>query len=305
MPVDPCFEALLSDRRSELRPPPPHLSLEAFRAANRSWLIQAPSVPLRGIDNVTVAGMSGALSLRIYRPRAEVTPLILYCHGGGFVLGDLDTHDSICSRLAHHSGAAVVSVAYRLAPEYSFPQPSDDCYAALMAMRSQAAALGLDGSRLAIAGDSAGAQVALAALLTARADALDVRYAALLYPMVDPTCGSASAGEFGRGYLLSHAVMRWFWQQYLPTPTTEDARARLLQAELAGLPPLSISTAECDPLRDEGEALMRRARSAGVPVRYRCYTGMVHGFAGLPQLTPVADTAIRELATDLRAALEA
>jgi acetyl esterase len=304
MAVDPGFQALLQDRRNELRPPSEKVSLEQLRSANRSWLMAAPSVTLHAVENIAVTGPGGSLPLRVYRPHEHAAPAILFCHGGGFVLGDLDTHDSICSRLAAYSAATVISVGYRLAPETRFPGAVADCHCALETVARMAPQLRLDPSRLAIAGDSAGAHVAFGVLLSARSNGPAVKAAGLLYPMTDPDSTLPSIDAFGRGFLLSAAAVRWFWAQYLGGGQRTDPCAALLQANLAGLPPLSISTAECDPLRDEGAALAERARAAGNPVRYRCYAGMVHGFAGMPQLTPVAELALRELASDLRTALQ-
>lgn len=303
MPVDPCFAALLADKRSELRPPPPHVTLADMRAGNKAYLAATPKVAIHSVEDSVMDGPVGALTVRIYRPSGrDGLPATLFCHGGGFVLGDLDTHDSVCHQLARSAQRVVVSVDYRLAPETRFPGSVEDCHAALAWLDSQATALGVDPSRLTVCGDSAGANLALAVAQLARTRGPRVRHAGLLYPMVDPGCDTASMQEFARGFLLSSAAVRWSWDLYLAGPAdATNPLAAPLRADLAGLPPVSIATAEFDPLRDEGEALGARMRTAGVPVRSRRYAGMVHGFAGLAHLTPVAVQAVQDLAADLAA----
>jgi acetyl esterase len=245
------------------------------------------------------------LNARVYRPTSATRlPVIVFCHGGGFVLGDLDTHDSVCHRLAHSSGCAVVAVDYRRAPETRFPGALDDCTAALRWIANHAADFDLDGQRIALCGDSAGGNLAAATALRARREGPDVRHVALLYPMLDPACNTESMQAYGRGYLLARSGVQWSWSQYLGAADDADnPLVALLQADLAGLPTTSVVTAECDPLRDEGEALAGRLRAAGVQVVARRYAGMVHGFAGLPQITSVATQAIDAIADDIRQSL--
>ena len=302
MPVDPCFTALLADKRSELRPPPPHVTLADMRAGNKAYLAATPKVPLHSVVDHVLEGPAGALTVRVYRPSAEPElPATLFCPGGGFVLGDLDTHDSICHQLAHSARRAVVAVDYRLAPETRFPGAIEDCYTALAWLTAEAAVLGIDANRLTLCGDSAGANLAFATAQLARERGPTVQHLALLYPMIDPSCSSESMREFARGYLLSSAAVQWSWGLYLSTPAgASHPLAAPLYADLAGLPPVSLATAEFDPLRDEGEALGHKLSAAGVPVVARRYPGMVHGFAGLAHLTPVAVRAIEDVAADLR-----
>ena len=305
MSVDPAFAELLADKRSELRAPPAHVSVDDMRAGNKAYLITAPRIPLQAVNDRVIPGPAGPLNVRVYRPTSEAClPAIVFCHGGGFVLGDLDTHDSICHRLAHSSGCVVVAVDYRRAPETRFPGALDDCTAALRWTARHAAELDLDHHRLALCGDSAGGNLATATALRARHDGPGVRHVALLYPMLDPACDTESMHAYGRGYLLARSGVQWSWSQYLGSPAdTANPFVALLQADLAGLAPTSVVTAECDPLRDEGEAFAARLRAAGVEVVARRYAGMVHGFAGLPQLTPMATQAIDDLAGDIRRSL--
>ena len=305
MSIDAAFAELLADKRSELRAPPAHVSIDDMRAGNKAYLVTAPKAPIHAVDDRVIPGPAGPLNTRIYRPTSKARlPTIVFCHGGGFVLGDLDTHDSICHRLAYSSACAVVAVDYRRAPETRFPGALDDCTAALRWIAHHAADLDLDEQRLALCGDSAGGNLAAATALRARRGGPDVGHVALLYPMLDPACDTESMHAFGRGHLLARSGVQWSWSQYLGAP--EDAvnpLADLLHADLAGLPTTSVVTAECDPLRDEGEAFAERLRAAGVEVVARRYAGMVHGFAGLPQITPVATQAIDDLAGDIRRSL--
>jgi acetyl esterase len=303
MPVDPSFAALLADKRNELRPPPPHVTLAQMRDANKAFLAQAPRTPIHSVEDRSFQGSNGAIGLRIYRPSpARRLPVVVFMHGGGFVMGDLDSHDSVCHRLAFSSGAALVAVDYRRAPESPFPGPIEDCHAALGWVCRNAEALGFDADRLALCGDSAGANLAAATALRARARGPSVRHLALLYPMIDPACNSASMLEFARGHLLLRSAVQWSWGLYNPSDV-DNPEAALLRADLAGLPPTTVATAEFDPLRDEGELFAQRLREVGVPVVLRRYAGMIHGFVALTQFTPIANQALDEMAADLEAAL--
>ncbi|HTV94987.1 MAG TPA: alpha/beta hydrolase [Steroidobacteraceae bacterium] len=310
MPVDPLFQSLLDMPAMQLAPPPPGMSAAMLRAAMRA--LPAPVVtppPIHAIRNVTVPGPAGSLAVRLYYPSAAARlPLIVFFHGGGFVLCDLETHDPLCRSLALESGAVVASVDYRLAPECRFPGPLEDCYAALGALVRQGREHGVDSSRLAVCGDSAGGNLAAAAALLVRErGGPRLRHQALLYPVLDAACETASMAELSVGYMLSRAVMQWYWNCYLSQPAdAANPLASPLRAEsLAGLPPATVVTAEFDPLRDEGERYAERLRSAGVPVTARRYLGMIHGFASMPYITPVADRAIADVARDLRESLEA
>jgi acetyl esterase len=305
MTVDPAFAALLADKRSELRAPPAHVAVDDMRAGNKAYLVTAPKTPIHAVDDGVIPGPAGPLNVRIYRPTSAARlPVIVFCHGGGFVFGDLDTHGSTCHRLAHSSGCAVVAVDYRRAPETRFPGALEDCTAALRWIAKHATDLDIDGQRIALCGDSAGGNLAAATAMRAKRDGPAVRHVALLYPMLDPACDTESMQTFGRGYLLARSGVQWSWSQYLgAADDVDNPLVALLQADLAGLPTTSVVTAECDPLRDEGEAFAEKLRAAGVNVVTRRYAGMVHGFAGLPQITPVATQAIDAIADDIRQSL--
>jgi acetyl esterase len=229
-------------------------------------------------------------------------PATLFCHGGGFVLGDLDTHDALCRSIALSADCVVVSPDYRRAPETKFPGPVEDCYAALAWLAGHASRLDIDPHRLAVWGDSAGATLAVAAALLARSRGPTLRHLALFYPITDASCDTASMHEFARGYILTRAAMQWFWSLYLEKP--QDAAnplASVLRAQLTGLPTTTLVTAEFDPLRDEGEAFADRLRASGVTVFARRYPGMIHGFAGMPHVTAAAARAVMDAASDMQA----
>lgn len=301
MPVDPCFSALLADRRNELRRPASDISLDELRRANAAFLRSAPSPVIHATVDVVCETHEARTGLRIYRPSdATRLPTIVFCHGGGFALGDLDTHDALCRTLSVATGCAVAAVDYRRAPESRFPGPPRECYAALRWLVANAARLDIDDARMTLCGDSAGANLAVAVALLASIDGPAVRHLGLLYPMTEATCDTASMQTFARGHLLTREAVQWFWELYLDHP--DDAAnplASVLRADLGRLPPTSICTAEYDPLRDEGEAFAERLRAANVPVVLRRYLGMLHGFAAMPHVTPLARRAIADLATDI------
>lgn len=250
-----------------------------LRASVKSaWLLsgRAPALPV--VDAHVVAGVN----VRRYRPvaSAQALPGIVYFHGGGWVAGDLDTHDGVCRALAAQSGAAVVAVDYRLAPEHPFPAAHDDAKAVVEALQRDGAALGVDGARLAVAGDSAGGNLAAATSLTVKG----LRAQLLVYPVLDCVEESPSYEAFATGHFLTREAMRTFVRSYLPS--VED-RARLEASplrhrdKLPGAPPALVVTAEADVLRDEGLAYVEALRAAGVEVESESGRGMLHGFMNL------------------------
>lgn len=228
--------------------------------------------------------------IRRYRPTTGPHPAtIVFIHGGGFVWGSIDTHDAMARTLAKESGAVVLSVGYRLAPEHGWKDAAEDCWSALEFAAETAP------DDISLAGDSAGAQLALSTAMNAGQRGLPLRSLGLLYPFLDPECGSESAHRFADGPILSLEGMRWFWD----CASAKGAPPRLLDSNLKGLPPTSIIVGEADPLHDEGVLLAERLSKAGVAVRLHSYSGMIHGFAGMPHLTPMAGRALRQLAQDL------
>lgn len=307
MPLDKQIAAVLQPFRD--LPPPDFSQLDAaqYRQFSDNLLPAIPGDPMIEVRDLKVAGAAGQLDARLYRPlEQDNLPLLVFFHGGGFVMGNLDTHDNLCRSLARQTEAVVVSVAYRLAPEHPFPAAPLDCYAATCWLVEQAAALGVDGRRLALAGDSAGGNLALAvSQLAAQRQGPKISYQCLFYPVTDARCDSQSYEDFAEGYLLSSAMMYWFWQQYLPDAGLgDDPLASPLRGDrLAQLPPTTLITAEFDPLRDEGEAFARRLLQAGVSVRLQRCEGMVHGFISLAPFVERAAWALSDAAADLRGAL--
>jgi acetyl esterase len=219
------------------------------------------------------------------------------------VIGSIETHDGLCRELANRSGAIIVSVEYRLAPEHPFPAAPEDCYAATSWVAEHASEFGGDPARLAVAGDSAGGNLsAVVALMARERGGPPLRFQLLIYPGVDCRMGYPSIDENGTGYFLTKADMHWFYGHYGADPN--DWRASpLLAPDHSGLPPALVLTAEYDPLRDEGEAYARKLREAGVPVTLRCYDGQIHGFIGMTATVDRAREAFDQAAADLRHAL--
>ena len=232
-------------------------------------------------------GPRGLIKFRTYRPLgapAEPLPTLIYYHGGGFVIGNIATHDSTCRRLANKSHCQVISIDYRLAPEHPFPAPIDDGVAAFRHIRDNAASFGADPARLAVGGDSAGGAMAAVVCQTCR-DAGEAMpaFQMLIYPATDSSTESGSRKSFAEGYFLSKELIDWFWKAYVPAGTDlADLRlSPLLAKDLAGLPPAFVLTAGYDPLRDEGRAYADRLIDAGVKTTYVNYPGTIHGFFSL------------------------
>lgn len=222
--------------------------------------------------------------MRVYTPLSDRGRVVTYFHGGGFVLGDLDTHDPVARMIANAVGAVVVSVHYRLAPEFPLPAALDDAFDAITWSASTFA-----DRPHAVAGDSAGAALSIGAAMQARAAGPRLAALLLAYPPTDPSLSMPSIEELGQGYFLTATDMRWFQAQYLPDPAMRsDPRVDLLAADLTGLPPTVVGTAEFDPLRDEGDALAERLRAQGVPVDHVQGDGLIHGFLGFAGAIPAA-----------------
>jgi acetyl esterase len=275
---------------AERHPPPPPASRtpaaarEEIRHSVR--VVAGAPIEIASVHETTIAGADGPLRARMFVPSeardGSAGPLIVYYHGGGWVVGDLDTHDQPCRLLAKASGARVLSVDYRLAPEHRFPAPVDDALAAFYDAVSSAERLGADPARVAVAGDSAGGHLAAvtAQLAVAAAGGPVPAFQLLIYPVTDFAEVAQSRLEFAEGFLLTKESMDWFEEQFLgPDGDRRDPRASPLLAEdLAGVAPALVVTAGFDPLRDEGEAYATRLREAGVRTILRRHPGYVHGF---------------------------
>jgi acetyl esterase len=267
-------------------------------------MMTAPStVELHEIRDVNADGVAA----RLYRPndRKDLGLLVFY-HGGGWVLGSMNTHDDVCRKLALAMGHAVLSVDYRLAPEFAFPEPLNDCIVALRWAHANAAQLGIDATRIAVGGDSAGGNLAA---VVANLQPVPLKFQMLIYPVTDATRSSQSYKDNGEGYRLTAAGMKWFCDHYVSgsigTPT--DPRVSPLFADattLASAPPAIVITAEYDPLRDEGEQYAHRLIEAGVACSLTRYYGQVHGFFSMSQYVDDGASAINQAATATRLALE-
>jgi acetyl esterase/lipase len=263
-----------------------------------------PPEPMAKVENRRIPGPAGEIPVRIFAPEGRAPmPILVYFHGGGWVIGTLETHDAVCRHLAKRAGAVVVSVDYRLAPEHKFPAGPEDCYAATCWAAEHAAEIGGDARRIVVGGDSAGGNLAAVVSLMARdrgkpAIALQL----LIYPVTDHRYDTLSYRDNADGYLLTKQAMVWFWNHYLAAERDgENPYASPLRAgDLKGLPPAMVVTAEFDPLRDEGEAYAARLREAGVPVKHRRYDGIIHGFFMMTGFFPEAVEAVGEAAAEIR-----
>jgi acetyl esterase len=308
--LDPNVAGFLQLVANSGLPPVAEGTVEQARLGLRTLLVelrdQSTLAEVRSVSDATVAG---SVPVRVYRPTADGSvPTIVFLHGGGFVIGDLDTHDGICRQLARDVDAVVVSVDYRLAPEHRYPAAVDDSYAALTWVAQHVAEYGGDADRLVVGGDSAGGNLAAVCAQLAHADGLSLAAQLLVYPAVDLLGDFPSRAENAEGYFLTLADMYWFGEHYTGLKATDpgaaefDADPRLSPiraATLDGLAPAVVATAEYDPLRDEGNAYADALARAGVPVEHRQFAGLIHGFYGLEQLSP----AIGEATSWINAAL--
>ncbi len=308
--LDPGVRALLEAIEKVGDPPLETLSPSEARkrAAERFAPVAGVVEPLRSIENLRIPGPLGEIPVRVYTPDSPTPrPAMVYFHGGGWVICDLDTHEVVCSAIAHRAGAVVVSVDYRLAPEHKFPAAVTDAYAATAWVSANAARLGIDATRIAVGGDSAGGNLAAVVSLKSRNEnGPAIALQALIYPVTDlSSMATPSYREFAEGHQLSKAVMEWFRDHYLASPAdaANPYASPLLAPDLRELPPAVILTAECDPLRDEGEAYGKRLAEAGVPVTCSRYAGMIHPFFSLSGAIPRALDAIQQIADAVRTAV--
>jgi len=265
-----------------------------------------PGAPVANVENRTIPGPAGEVPVRIYTPDGRAPfPVLVWFHGGGWVLGSLDGSDHTCRELANTAGCIVVSVDYRLAPEHKFPACPDDCDCAYQWVMANAGSFGGDPRRVAVGGDSAGGNLAAVVALRARErGGPPPAFQLLVYPVTDHDFERPSYVANADGYSLTLVAMRWFWEQYVNSPDemAHPHAAPLRAADLSGLPPALIITAEFDPLRDEGEAYGDRLRQAGVPVTVSRYDGMIHGFFNMFPVIDKGREAIREASAALASA---
>jgi acetyl esterase len=294
----------------------PSTAEEARRLYGLDPDFAGPPEPVADVwdDRVPVAG--GSVPVRVYVPMPgrpshgdpdgrRLLPVVVYFHGGGWVCGGIPFVDSPLRAIANRAGCVVASVDYRLAPEHRFPTAAEDAYAATCWVAERAPEIGLDASRITVAGDSAGGNLAAVVSLMARERGSPrIAYQVLVYPVTDYRFDTASYIDNAQGYLLTRESMKWYWAQYLADPGDgANPYASPLRADLHDLPPASVLTAEFDPLRDEGRAFADSLERAGVAVTHRCYRGLVHGFFRMASAVPEARAALADIAGDLRAAL--
>ena len=313
--IHPQARALL-DLMVQRQVPPTHTLSPADARAfyrDRRGLTQ-PSPPIvQEVDNLHCQGPHGSIALRLYKPllshptpyAPDPLPVLMYFHGGGWVIGDLDTHDTLCRQLANEAQCAVVAVDYRMGPENPFPGAVDDCIAATYWVHTQAEALGLDPARMAVGGDSAGGNLAAVVALHVRdtpEPALQLVFQLLIYPATDMRRGHASHETNGQGYLLTADTLRYFHDHYITDPAQDlDWRASpLLHPHLGGLPPSLLITAGYDPLRDEGLAYAQAMTEAGCRCTQVCFERQIHGFVPMGGVLDEAYTAVLLCAAALR-----
>jgi len=311
-PLHPQTQAVV-DALASMKLVPPHLlpvdqARAQFMRSRGQFL--APPAPVASVTDRAIPGPGGEIPIRIYRPAGSRndTPLpgLIYLHGGGWVFGNLDSHDPLCRELCNLSGCALVSVDYRLAPEHKFPAAFEDTLAAIRYVARHGASFGIDGARLAAGGDSAGGNLAAAAAIALRDEGeatLALQF--LLYPVTDLRMDTPSYTTLANGFTLTAERMRYFRDQYLNGEgDIGDWRASPLQARsLEGLPPALVITASHDPLVDEGRRFAERLTAAGVPATYVCYEGTVHGFMTMAGAIDVGHVAIAKTADACKVAL--
>ncbi len=307
--LTPAMHGVL-DRMARAGQVPLHaLTPEQARAAYEvnAGVLDLPTTKLARVESFSIATRDGAdLAVRLYAPNEQVLPVLVYLHGGGFTLGSLATHDSLCRHLSHLAHCAVLSVAYRLAPEYQFPVAFEDAWDAVQWVASHGAGKQLDGQRIAVGGDSAGGTLAAACALQARDLGLALRLQLLFYPGCCAHHDTASHATFSHGFVLEAAHIDYFFNLYIPnTLDREDWRfAPLMADDVDGVAPAWFGLAECDPLVDEGLQYADKLRAAGVPVDLELYHGVTHEFIKMGRAIPEAKRAHQDAARALKHAFE-
>ncbi|MQA86399.1 MAG: alpha/beta hydrolase fold domain-containing protein [Streptosporangiales bacterium] len=309
MPLNPQAEALLKQFEEQGLPPFDQMSVPQARDVAMAFRdLQGEPQPVGEVRDLLIPGPAGKLPARAYIPAGEgPLPVLVYFHGGGWVIGNVEVVDRPCRALANATGCVVVSVEYRLSPETKFPGPAEDCYAAARWVAEHADELGADPGRVGVAGDSAGGNLAAVVSLMARdRGGPSLGFQLLIYPVTAPAAGTTfpSYRENAEGYLLTRADMEWFWEHYLAAE--DDAKnpyaAPLHADNLADLPRALVVTCGFDPLRDEGAAYAERLREAGVPVTAARYDDMIHGFLWMGGVLDRSQDLLQEIAREVRSA---
>ncbi|UUZ63651.1 alpha/beta hydrolase [Polaromonas sp. P1-6] len=308
--LTPVMRDVLSRMARAERPPFQTLTPEQARAAYEAGadVLEIPKPILRGVEDFSIPVQGGQkITARLYAPSAvsdAMLPVLLYFHGGGFTVGSIATHDVLCRQLSHLAGCAVVSVDYRLAPEYKFPTAAHDAWDALQWLAAHAPSLGLDALRLAVGGDSAGGTLAAMCAVMARDAGLPVALQLLIYPGCAAHQDTPSHQKFAQGFVLEEAQISWFFNLYVRSPADRDdwRFAPLNTPDVDGVAPAWVGLAECDPLVDEGVMYADKLRVAGVPVDLEIYRGVTHEFIKMGRIIPEARQAHLDAAKALRQA---
>ncbi|WP_251552528.1 alpha/beta hydrolase [Neobacillus muris] len=307
--LDPQAKFLLEQLEAAGGPAMETLLPEQARQAIDLGTLAGEPEEVAKVENRTIPGPAGEIPVRIYTPAGEGPfPVLVYCHGGGWVIGNLDTMDGPCRMLANKAGCVVISVDYRLAPEHKFPAAAEDAYAAVKWVAENASAIQGDANRIAIGGDSAGGNLtAVTALMAREKGGPSLACQLLIYPVTNHSYETESYQENAEGYFLTKNMMIWFWNHYLRNEQDglNPYASPLKAGDLSGLPPALVITAGFDPLRDEGEAYGDLLKEAGVPVEATRYDGMIHGFFGMPGILDDSKKAIDQAANALKRAFYA
>ncbi len=278
---------------------------EVRRTSQKRGILRYAPTQIAHVSTQSITGPGGPLKIRIYHPQPDkILPIVIYYHGGGWIMGDLDSHDNICRSIAARANVVVVSPEYRLAPEHIFPAAFEDAYTTLIWARREAALIGGDALRLAVAGDSSGGNLAAAvALKYSNNREYPIICQVLIYPVLNlSSFETSSYRDFGSGFFLTHASMLSFREMYVPDSGLwhEPFVSPAVADDLSGLPPAYIVTAEIDVLRDEGESYAARLQKNGIPVAHTRYQGVIHGFLGMERLTKKASYALDDIASFLK-----
>jgi acetyl esterase len=305
MPLDPQAQQVI-DLIAELGLPPNHTVSPEEARINAASRPRAAGPEVAKVEDRKISGSGPEIPVRIYTPAGPGPfPILVWYHGGGWVIGDLESADASARHLTVGAEYVTVSVDYRLAPDTKFPGPADDCYDAAMWAAQNAASINGDASRIAVGGDSAGGNLAAAVALMARDRGNpSLAFQLLVYPVTARNFNTNSYQQNADGYLLSKAGMQWYWEHYLQSPAdaANPYAAPLAASDLSNLPPALVITAEFDPLCDEGEAYAQRLQDAGTPTTCTRYDGMIHGFFGMPAVIDKSKQAVAEAAAVLKQA---
>ncbi|MBT5796682.1 MAG: alpha/beta hydrolase [Porticoccaceae bacterium] len=305
MPLEPATAAILAAIAESGGPEYHELPVAESRAIYTESQSVPPTVAVYSVEDIMVDGPAGNIPVRIYRPHAMPAPMHVHFHGGGWVIGNLITHDEDCREICIASGCIVVAVDYRLAPEHPFPAAPEDCYAVACWASIYGVDFGAKVGPISIGGDSAGGNLAAAVALMARdRKGPDFALQLLLYPITESSMSSTSFQDNAEGYLLTKAMMTWFWDHYCPDVQQRNNPlvSPLLASDLSDLPPALVITAEFDPLRDEGEAYGKRMQAAGVEVEIRRFDGLIHAFFSLAGVLEAAREGVDLVGSSLRRA---